>query len=310
MKRLMQNQGIPAVSLHRLGAAVLLSVLSASSARRNRRPLPNASSWRGSPRGGSSPAPYDLAGKRVVFTSWYDIQPGDLDWRNAEGKSVYVSGDEGPFGARHVGIDAPHGIRIVAEKPQVMGPLNRPHRMVLRDGDVYKGWTDSDYYESHNAIHWQKKAALKLGAAAEDGVYQVFIDPSAPSEQRYKAVWVGQIARAKFDAFRPTARRLGAACAPGAGREGRGDLLRGGTSPDGIRWTTLPDPLVVEYCDTWNTAYFDPELREYVIYTRQWSIGPRTDRLPPDIRNSWTGVGRRAIGRTASHDFRRFRRRR
>jgi hypothetical protein len=40
--------------------------------------------------------------------------------------------------------------------------------------------------------------------------------------------------------------------------------------------------------------------------TRAWSIGPRTDRLPPDIRNSWTGEGRRAIGRTASRDFRRF----
>ncbi len=68
----------------------------------------------------------------------------------------------------------------------------------------------------------------------------------------------------------------------------------------------MPDPLVVEYCDTWNTAYFDAATREYVLYTRNWSIGPRTDRLPPDIRNSWTGVGRRAIGRTSSKDFRRF----
>jgi hypothetical protein len=68
----------------------------------------------------------------------------------------------------------------------------------------------------------------------------------------------------------------------------------------------LPDPLVVEYCDTWNTGYFDRALGEYVVYTRQWSIGPRSDRLPPDIRNSWTGVGRRAIGRTVSRDFRQF----
>jgi hypothetical protein len=64
--------------------------------------------------------------------------------------------------------------------------------------------------------------------------------------------------------------------------------------------------LVVEYCDTWNTAYYDAVLREYVIYTRYWSLGPRTERLPPDTRNSWTGIGRRAIGRTASQDFRRF----
>ena len=55
--------------------------------------------------------PYELAGKRIVFTNWYYIQPGDLDWRNKEGKSVYVKGNEGPFDAYHVGINAPHGIR-------------------------------------------------------------------------------------------------------------------------------------------------------------------------------------------------------
>jgi hypothetical protein len=251
--------------------------------------------------------PYQLAGKRIVFTNWHFIQPGDLDWRNTQGKSVYVRGDEGPFGASHVGINAPHGIRIMAEKPQIVGPHDRPHRMILQDGKTYKGWTDSDYYESTDAIHWQKKAALKLGAGAPDGFYQVFIDPTAKPQERYKAIWVGQINRQEFDAYR--ARRPDG-WEPRAllhlGEQGIATCLRGGTSPDGIHWTTLPDPVVVEYCDTWNTAYFDPVTREYVIYTRQWSLGPRTDRLPPDIRNSWTGIGRRAIGRTASRDFRRF----
>ncbi|MBI2432296.1 MAG: hypothetical protein HYV26_05445, partial [Candidatus Hydrogenedentes bacterium] len=32
-------------------------------------------------------APYELAGKRIVFANWYYIQPGDLDWLNGEGKS-------------------------------------------------------------------------------------------------------------------------------------------------------------------------------------------------------------------------------
>ena len=45
---------------------------------------------------------------------------------------MYVTGDEGPFGARHVGINAPHGIRIMAEKPQILGPFDRPHRMILQ----------------------------------------------------------------------------------------------------------------------------------------------------------------------------------
>ena len=63
-------------------------------------------------------SPYNLAGKRIVFTNWHYIQPGDLDWRDSQGKSVYVNGDEGPLSARHIAINAPHGIHIMAEKPR------------------------------------------------------------------------------------------------------------------------------------------------------------------------------------------------
>ncbi len=295
-------------SLRQACAAVAVIFLVASDASTQTAPAPQHKVTDGISTSRTVPgAPYEPAGKRIVFTNWYFIQPGDLDWRDPNGKSVYVNGDEGPFGAQHVGINTPSGIRIIAEKPQVLGPLDRPHRMILRDGKTYKGWTNTEYYESPDAVHWEKKAALNLGAACSDGFYQVFIDPSAPREERYKAVWVGQITAAQFEAFR-AGRPDG--WEPRAllhlGDKGEAACLKGGTSPDGILWTTLPDPLVVEYCDTWNTAYFDAVDREYVIFTRQWSIGPRTDRLPPDIRNSWTGVGRRAIGRTASRDFRRF----
>jgi hypothetical protein len=296
-------------TLRHSGMVILLTALAASNASSQPVPAPERKLLDGITTSRTIPgSPYELAGKRIVFTNWYYIQPGDLDWRDPSGKSVYVKGDEGPFGPRHVGINAPHGIRIMAEKPQVMAPMDRPHRMILRDGNTYKGWTDSDYYESQDAIHWEKKAALKLGESASDGLYQIFIDPQAKPEERYKAVWVGLITRAQFEAFR--ARRPDGweprALLHMAEKE-EASCLRGGTSPDGIHWKTLPDPLVVEYCDTWNTAYFDVASREYVLYTRQWSIGPQTDRLPADIRNSWTGVGRRAIGRSASRDFRQFR---
>lgn len=252
-------------------------------------------------------APYQLAGKRIVFANWYYIQPGDLDWRDRAGKSVYVQGNEGPFDAEHIGINAPRGIRIAAEKPQIVGPIERPHRMILREGAVYKGWTDSDYFESADAVHWEKKAPLRLGSAARDGFYQVFADRSAPPSERYKALWVGQINRAQFEAFR---KQRPDGWEPRAifllGEKDEVTCLRGGVSPDGIHWTTLPEPLVVEYSDTWNTGYFDPVRHEYVLYTRFWSVGPRAEQLAPDLRNSWTGVGRRAIGRTASRDFRRF----
>lgn len=147
-------------------------------------------------------APYELAGKRIVFANWYYVQPGDLDWRDAEGKSVYVSGNSGPFEAHHVGVNAPQGIRIFAQKPQVIGPLDLPTRGMLQDGKVYKGWTSTDYLESTNGMTWEKKAALVTKGPDTQGTWHVFIDPSAPAEERFKAVWTGEITRAQFEEFR------------------------------------------------------------------------------------------------------------
>ena len=146
--------------------------------------------------------PYELAGNRIVFTNWYYVQPGDLDWRNAAGESVYVHGDEDLFGAYHVGVNAPRGVRLTVERPDVRGPLSRPGRCILHDGDVYRGWTSERYYESSDALHWQEMGILTFDGAAEDGIHHVFIDPSAASEERFKAVWVGRITRAAFEAFR------------------------------------------------------------------------------------------------------------
>src|SRR5262249_53966494 len=132
--------------------------------------------------------PYELAGRRLVFTNWHYIQPGDLDWRDADGKSVYVSGKSGPFEARHIGINAPRGIRLGAERPLVTELFFRPHRMIIQEGKLYKGWTDSDYYESADGRHWERKARLELDEPIKDGLYQIFIDPAAPPADRYKAV--------------------------------------------------------------------------------------------------------------------------
>lgn len=200
-------------------------------------------------------APYELAGKRMVFANWYFIQPGDLDWRDDDGKSVYVSGNEGPFGAHFVGIRAAHGIRICAEKPEVVGPLERPHRMILQNQGLYKGWTDSDYYESTDGLKWERTAPLKLGKNTPDGFYQEFLDPAARPEERFKLVWGGSITRAQFEEFRARRPRD---WEPRAlfllGEKDDIACLFGAVSPDGIQWTTLANPLLVEYNDSWNTV--------------------------------------------------------
>ena len=43
--------------------------------------------------------PYELAGKRIVFTNWYWIRPGSFGWYDDKGESVAVKGSEGPWGA-------------------------------------------------------------------------------------------------------------------------------------------------------------------------------------------------------------------
>lgn len=142
--------------------------------------------------------------------------------------------------------------------------------MTLRDGRVFKGWTAKDYFESSDGIHWEQKAALQRDAAFEDGIFHVFIDPVAVPEEQFKAVSHGHSNRAQFDAFR--AQRPDA-WEPRAifllGEQDSVACLRGSVSPDGIRWTTRPAPLVVEHCDTLNTAYYDPVLRDYVLYRRE-----------------------------------------
>ncbi len=251
--------------------------------------------------------PYELAGKRIVFANWYYIQPGDLDWRDADGKSVYVSGNSGPFEAHHVGINAPQGIRIMAQKPEVIGPFDLPTRGMLQDGAIYKGWTSTDYLESTNGMNWEKKGKLVWQGLSTDSTWHVFIDPSASPGERFKAIWTTEITRAQFEEFR---KKRPDGWEPRAlfllGEKDQVSCFRGAVSPDGIHWTGLPDPLLVELADTHNICYYDSALRKYVLYTRYWSVGPRSQRLPPDIRGSWTGVGRRAIGRSESSDFRSF----
>jgi hypothetical protein len=252
--------------------------------------------------------PYELAGKRIAFTNWYYVDPGDLDWVNKEGKSVYVKGNEAPGAARFKGVRTPHGIRLRAHRPDIRGPMEVPHRCVLQVGDRYHGWSNDTYFQSTDGASWTKVGPLKLDKAFTDGVWNIFIDPSAPAAERYKTVWTtDSMSKAEFDEFR---RKHPDNWEPRAllHYSDQGDIgcIRGGYSADGITWNAYPDPLVVEYSDSLNTAYYDTDLKRYVLYTRQWSVGPRSTHSSVDIRNGWTDVGRRAIGRSESADFRTF----
>lgn len=122
----------------------------------------------------------------------------------------------------------------------------------------------------------------------------VFRDPVARAAERYKMVYGGDLegAEAKevyqqFRTHRPN--DLDPKAIILKGDRARICCLFGATSPDGLRWSPVKQPLALHNSDTANTAYYDEELKKYVWYGRI---------------NTW--FRRRAVGRSETDDFTRF----
>lgn len=169
---------------------------------------------------------------------------------------------------------------------------------VLREGDRYRlwyecydvaGWPTADdtsfcYAESRDGVHWTRP---RLGLTEYQGSREnnilfrqlgtdshrsrvhgtcVFLDPAAPPEERYKGVSQGQ--------FR--------------GRGERPYYIAGMTSPDGLTWHRLPEPIGDDFADSQYSGFRDPASGRYWLYGRA------------------AGRGGRAVGRAASDRFARF----
>ncbi|MDA1052885.1 MAG: hypothetical protein O3C40_20730 [Planctomycetota bacterium] len=176
------------------------------------------------------------------------------------------------------------GERLVeSEHPWESATLN--WFSVLRDEDRYRmwyecydveGWPTADdtsfcYAESTDGIRWTKP---KLGLVSYRGSKEnnilfrqigtgkhrsrvhgsgVFLDPSAPPEARYKCVSQGLF-------------------------QGIGDrphYVAGMTSPDGLRWTRVPQPICPVFADSQYSGFWDTQQRRYVIVGRVSGHGQR-----------------------------------
>ncbi len=132
------------------------------------------------------------------------------------------------------------------------------------------------YAESADGLHWVKP---ELGLFAFEGskannivaIWQmsetaIFRDPVASPEERYKAFIWDKVSddpnRADYGLF-------------------------GAVSPDGLRWSRLPEPLIREFCDTQNIVYWCEQKKKYVGYFRG-------------------GLGGRAIRYAETDDFRQW----
>ena len=308
------------MTLTSAATAILLGVLRAAVAQEGAPPMTRTGE------------PYELAGNRLVFTNWHYIRPGGFGWYDDQGNNITVSGSVGPWGAQLRHTDYPHGIRLVVQPAQRRGPIVVPERpweakgvqinTLLQDGGKLRAWGSCTseagtgyacFLESTDGATWERpdlglcdfEGSTANNLLGQTTVGTVFLDPSAPPEERYKWVDLQTITREEFDAFR--ARRPDAWEA----RADRADVgqiyaVVGAVSADGLRWTRLPEPLVVEHSDTQPVCMYDERLGRYVLYTRNWSVGERSAQAPDDRGLSWMNVGRRSIGRSESTDFRQF----
>jgi len=278
-----------------------------------------------SPLHGNRP-PFELPSNVVYFHDWRYVKPGGYRWVGQDGQRVPMWTLDPVPPMRYEFVDMPVGIRLVAQPATKTEPVLTPEQAdaiflfggtLIHEAGRYRLWYDcwpkehigSDhmgtfnyvrYAESDNGVDW---ALPSLGLIEYNGsrdnniVYGppltpetgyhggcVFKDPSAPPPERYKAFYLGRVspeALAKYMKERPND-----ADPFHLHRNPCG--LCGAVSPDGLQWTPIPDPLVVQTSDTHNVCTYDVVSEKYVAYCRSWFFNRRT------------------IGRMETDDFRRF----
>ncbi len=285
--------------------------------------------------------PYRLSGHRIVFTNWYYVRPGTFGWYDEKGQCVTVRGAQGPLEARMKSFDCPWGIRLSVKNALRSGPILKAERpweeggaaiiTIIKEGSLYRAWGNTGwgdlkergeryfcYFESKDGIHWERPncGVVEYGGNRNNNLLDnkggtVFIDPSAPVSERYKWISIDHFTREEYEEY---CQRRPDAVDPRYRITDKYFLgVRGAVSPDGIHWTILPEPLVMMYSDTQIVAYYDTFLKKYVAYFRDWMIGKQREEATDDTPEEkaikwqrWISIGRRAIGRGETSDFRNF----
>ncbi|HUT75848.1 MAG TPA: hypothetical protein VM221_13560 [Armatimonadota bacterium] len=189
---------------------------------------------------------------------------------------------------------------LTADKP--WEAMSTGWHTVLHDGGRYRCWYeawgetyahDSEgqlcYAESDDGLSWHKPelglveyrgaTANNILIAGETAFYgyglhgsSVFLDPTAPEQERYKLIYMGQM-KGYFD--------------------GWGCAVVQAYSDDGLHWQARrhscwdgPPTLLAHASDTQTVVFWDPSRRQYVGYFRTWEPGYA-----------------RCIGRSETNDF-------
>ncbi len=275
--------------------------------------------------------PYALAGRKLLFTTWIHVRPGEFTWLTKEGQNAFASDEKvGPFDAGFHSDDQPYGIRLEAEPAQRVGPIvsgGRPWSVMgvwagslIHDEGRFRLWGGCQdenrkryacYLESDDCKTWREPnlGQIEFNGRRDNNLVAVnfygtvFKDPIAPPEERYKALWHGDYEPKRFEEYKKHRPWSVLALESDPGRV---HSVRAAVSPDGIRWTPLDDPVTVEPSDTHIVCYYDQSLKKYVLYTRNYMLAPRADGAPNSERRRSGFLTRRSIGRAESVHFREF----
>ena len=285
--------------------------------------------------------PYRLYGERMAFIDWRYVRPCNFSWVNSNGNVVSVLGEEDEHSAQIKHFFRPWGIGLKVFVPDYKtGPVftvERPWEegginilTVIKEEGIYRAWGSTGwgdlssrgstffcYFESTDGMNW-KRPSLHLVEAygsRDNNIMDtrggtVFVDPSAPVQERYKWISESHFSRKEYEEY--VLERPGE-LDPRSNRKDAGIFVgvRGAVSPDGLRWNVLEKPLVMMHSDTQIVAYYDSLIGRYVGYFRDFMVGPRFS-LPDAVHLDgsgpppWLFVGRRAVGRAETDDFRRF----
>ena len=160
--------------------------------------------------------------KTVLFTDFRHIRCGDLSWVSPQGDPLALRNPPEPqVEARaELGL-VPRGIRLQAQRADKTGTVDLPEGVqmypsVLFDEGVYRAWhlhkdygsgedreayvkqaplsVEVCYVESTDGFRWTEKARCVIDVARQTWVdgFTVFIDPTGPPEERYKALYTGR----------------------------------------------------------------------------------------------------------------------
>ena len=157
--------------------------------------------------------------------------------------------------------------------------LTEGARKELTGKEVHEKLPDTlvAYAESSDGFAWTKPAldVYKFRGKPTNLVTwhsresAIFLDPSAPAEERYKSFKFGRL---------PNTENVEARYAYG---------LYGAVSPDGHHWKQLPEPLLRYFHDTQNIGSWDPILKKYVAYLRGHHGGRAIGRSETDDFRNW-----------------------